>query len=111
MRGEKYSPRPKHMTLRLVSTESTRTSNRVLPVTSADLVFSAAPGNEPEMFDRRQGETRPGPRYEETDSGGTLRSGDTPDFGKGSLSIPNGPTPPGESQPNRRLDSDGDDIR
>lgn len=82
----------------------------MLPVTSADLVFSAAPGNEPEMFDR-QGETRPGPRYEETDLEGTLRSGDTPDFGKGSLSIPDDPTPPGESQPNRRLDSDGDDIR
>ena len=82
----------------------------MLPVTSTDLVFSVAPENEPNMPDR-QGEARPRPSYEETDSEGTLRSENTPDFGKGSLSTYNDPTPSGEPQPSRRSDNDDDDIR
>lgn len=72
-------------------------------------MFSVAPENEPSASDR-QGEARPRPSYEETDSEGTLRSENTPDLGKGSLSIHNDPTPPGEPQPSRRSDDD-DDIR
>ena len=52
----------------------------MLPVTSTDLVFSVAPGNEPNVPDR-QGETRPRPRYEESDSEGTS-SENSPDLGK-----------------------------
>ena len=79
----------------------------MLPVTSGDLVFSVAPENEPNVPDR-QGEVRPRFRYEETDPERTSRS--TPDLKKGSLSIPNDPTPPGEPQPSRQLDDDDDDT-
>jgi len=90
--------------------ESARTGNRLLPVTSTGLVFSVTTGNEPNVPDR-QGETRPRPRYEETDWEGTSKSENTPNLGMRSLSVPNHPTPPGEPQPSRQSDNDEDDIR
>lgn len=73
-----------------------------------DLAFSAESGNELDAFDR-QGETRPGSRYEETDSENTLRNENAPDPGKGSLSLLDEYTPSKEPQSSRQLDHDDDD--
>ena len=72
-------------------------------------MFGVVPGNGSHVLDR-QGETRPGPRYEETDSEDVLRNGNTPDFGKRSLSILDDHTGSGGPQPTRRP-GDDDDVR
>lgn len=82
----------------------------MLPVTSADLVFGAVHRNDPHVPDR-QGETGREPRCEDADSEDTLRNGSTSAFGKGSTSILDDPTLPGDPQSSRRSDNDCCDSR
>jgi hypothetical protein len=84
--------------------EDARASTQVLPVTSTDLVFGEAPSHEPNVPDRQSGR----PRYEMTDSEGTLKNENAPNMGRESLSIHNDPTLTGEPQHSRQSD---DDVR